>query len=197
MNYIHESVLVSSIYDMGVARLFKYISQLALISENLRTGIEARVEYQIDTDIDNDIWISAGAFYLSPESVIDIDHGKVKRFRFRIRLITNDADTPPIVVATVVEGFARTPVKKQYVMTALVAHTQRNLAGTNKDNDPDLFLAWLEDVSGSSRKVYMESIWRSAHQKNVIVEPPELHRDFSNTKQGFWGGEIGLIVRDR
>lgn len=197
MNYIHECAIISSVFDMGVARLYKYISQLALISKNFRTGIEARVEYQVDNDIDTSTWLSAGAFYLSPESEVNIDIGKVKRFRFRIRLLTNDADVPPIAVATVLEGFARTPVKYQYKMNTSVSHTQRNLSGTNKDHNPDEFFDWLKDVAESAGKVFMESIWRSAHQKNVIVEPPSLQRDFTNPIQDFWGGNFMIIVRER
>lgn len=197
VNYQHECVIISSTYDMGVARLHKYISQIALISKNFQTGIEARIEYQVDTDIGTNIWLSAGTFYLSPESEVDIDIGKVKQFRFRIRLLTDDADIPPIIRATVMEGFARTPVKYQYKLLIQASHTQRTLSGSSTDHNPDLFFDWLKEVAGSAGKVYMNSIWESANGINVIVEPSALQRDFSNSIAGVWGGNFQLMVRER
>jgi hypothetical protein len=111
-------------------------------------------------------------------------------------MLTEDADVPPVAVATVLEGFARTPLKFQWEMRVKVGSTQRDLAGVNADHDPDKFLIWLKDAAVRARKVYMRSIWSQMDGKYVIVEPPSLLRQFTNNILGFWGGSVTVTVRE-
>jgi hypothetical protein len=196
MNYQHECVLVTGSIDMGAARLPKFFKELSLISENLTTGIEVHLDYQVDEDIGSPTWIRAETFYSSPEDSLSINTGNVRKIRARLRLLTNRTAIPPVAVATVLEGFARTPLKYQWNMRVKVSDTQRNLSGVNVDHDPDEFLNWLKDAATGARKVYMRSIWEQMDRKYVIVEPPSLLRQFSNNILGFWGGSVTVTVRE-
>jgi hypothetical protein len=194
--YQHEAVMVSSTIDMGAALLPKFIKELNLISKNLTTGVEVHLEYQTDTDIGGSAWIRAEAFYTSPEDVLSLNIGNIKSIRFRLRLLTNDADVPPVVIATVLEGFARTPLKYQWNMRIRVSDTQRDLSGVSADENPDVLLKWLKDAAIGAKRIYMQSIFESMHGKYVVVEPPSATRTFSNTILGFWGGTLVVTVRE-
>ena len=196
LNYQHESVLVMGSIDMGAARLPKFIKEMALISENLTTGVEVHLDYQVDNSIGGNTWNKAETFYSSPEDTLPLNEGNVRKIRMRLRMITEYADVPPVAVATVLEGFARTPLKFQWDMRVKVGSTQRDLAGVNADHDPDEFLIWLKDAAIRARKVYMRSIWSQMDGKYVIVEPPSLLRQFTNNILGFWGGSVTVTVRE-
>jgi hypothetical protein len=192
----HECSVISSTIDMGAALLPKFIKELNLISENLTTGIEVHLEYQVDNDIETSTWIKAETFYSSPEDSLEINKGNVKRIRYRLRLLTNDADVPPVIFSTVLEGFARTPLKYQWNMRIKISDTQRDLSGGNVDYDPDEFLTWLKDAAIGARRIYMRSIWEQMDGRYVIVEPPSTLRQFTNNILGFWGGAVTVTVRE-
>lgn len=192
----HESVLVTASIDMGAARLPKFIKELSLASQNLTTGVEVHLEVQTDADIGTDTWIRAETFYSSPEDTLPIHQGDVRRVRLRLRLLTNQADTPPVIHATVLEGFARTPVKYQWGLQVKLGDTQRDLSGVNTDHDPDAFLTWLKDAARQARRIRMRSVWEQLDGKLVLVEPPNLSRQFTNNILGFWGGKINVTIRE-
>jgi hypothetical protein len=154
------------------------------------------LEYQTDNDIGTTTWIKAETFYSSPEDNLEINKGNVKRIRFRLRLLTNDADVPPVIFSTVLEGFARTPLKYQWNMRIKISDTQRDLSGINADHDPDEFLTWLKNAAIGARRIYMRSIWEQMDGKYVIVEPPATLRQFTNNLLGFWGGAVTVTVRE-
>jgi hypothetical protein len=195
-DYQHEVTITSSTIDMGAALLPKFINQLNIITENLRTGVEIHFEWQTDNDIGTSTWLNGEVFYLSPEDTLKIEKGNVHRIRFRLRLLTNNSEVPPIVYSTVLEGFARTPLKYQWNMRIKISDTQRDLSGVNADHDPDDLLDWLKWAATTSQKIYMRSIWEQMDGKCVIVEPPSTLRQFTNNILGFWGGAVTVTVRE-
>ncbi|MBW8012500.1 MAG: hypothetical protein FVQ83_14890 [Chloroflexi bacterium] len=195
INFQHEAVLVCADIDMGAARLPKFIKEVTLISQKLTTGIEVALEYQLDEDIGTAAWTQAETFYSSPEDTLSINRGNVRSIRYRLRLLTNDADAPPIVQASILEGFARTPLKYQWNMRVKVGDNQLTLAGT-KDHDPDAFMTWLKDAARQAKRIHMRANWEQMDDKLVIVEPPTLLRSFSNKLLGWWGGSSVLTLRE-
>jgi hypothetical protein len=146
--------------------------------------------------VGTDNWIYAGLLQVNPTDEIEIGQGEVYRMRYRLRLVTDTAATPPVVEATVVEGFARTPVKYQWNMRLKISSTQRDLSGISNDADPDEFMDWLKHAARSSKRIFMRSIFEQMDSKYVIVEPPSLMRTFVNNVLGFWGGEVQLTLRE-
>jgi hypothetical protein len=195
VNFQHESVIVSSDSDMGAARLPKLIKELTLISERLATGIEVHLEYQLDEHIGTDTWTSAGTFHAIPEDTLPLQRGDVRKIRYRLRLLTNDADVPPIMRAVILEAFVRTPLKYQWMVRAKIADNQLTLVG-GKDHDPDAFTSWLKQAARQAKRIHMRAVWEQMDDKFVIVEPPTLMRTFSNRILGWWGGSQTLTIRE-
>lgn len=195
LNYQHESIIVAADMDMGAARLPKLIKELSLISENLSSGIEVRCEYQLDERIGTDEWASAGTFYTSPQATLALQRGDVRKIRYRLRLLTNDASTPPIVRATILEAFARIPLKYQWRLQIKLGDNQLTLQG-GKDHDPDAFTNWLKDAARNARRIHMRARWEQMDDIYVIVEPPTLLRNFTNRVLGWWGGTLKLNIRE-
>ncbi|KAA3643432.1 MAG: hypothetical protein DWQ07_23245 [Chloroflexi bacterium] len=193
--YQHECIIETATIDMGAARLPKFIKEMSLVSENLTTGIEVHLDYQVDDEIGGDKWISAETFYSSPEDTLPINAGDVRAIRLRFRMLTNQSDVPPIGIASIVEGFSRTPLKYQWNMRIKLADMQSNKSG-GIERDADGFLQWLKDAARQARKVRMRSIWQGMDDVYVIVEPPTLLRQFTNTVTGWWGGSVNITLRE-
>jgi len=191
-----EAQLISSTIDMGVSRLPKLIKEISAAVENLSGYVEAHLDYQINEDVGSDDWICAGSYQVKPFDDVPINQGEVYQIRFRLRLTTRDESTPPIVNATVLEGFARTPIKYQWNMRLKISSTQRDLSGVSRDVDPDEFMAWLKDAAVGSKRIYTRSIWEQMDRKYVVVEPPTLLRTFMNNILGYWGGSVELCLRE-
>jgi hypothetical protein len=196
LNYHHEGVITSSTIDMGAVRFPKFIKQLSLLSKSLQTGNEISLDAQFDDEIGTPFWRYIGTFYSSAEDVLGINQGNVRKVRFRLRLQTNQANNPPIVHATILEGFVRTPLKYQWDLNIKVSDTQRDLSGIGEDHSPDAFLNWVKLSASQARRITVRSIWKQLDNKIIIVEPPSVYRQFSNNVLGFWGGHMQLSLRE-
>ena len=196
MAYYPEAQLISSTIDMGASRLPKLIKEISAAVENLSSEVEVHLDVQVNEDVGTDRWMYAGVFQVNPFDSLPVDQGEVTQIRFRLRLLTRDERIPPVIHATVLEGFARTPIKYQWKMRLKIASTQRDLSGIAKDVDPDEFITWLKDAAVSSRRIFMRAIWQQMDRKYVVVEPPSLMRDFMNNILGYWGGSVELTVRE-
>ncbi|MCB2179448.1 hypothetical protein KQH61_05955 [bacterium] len=197
ITYHHEAILISSTIDMGVSNLPKFIESLTATVENLGSGIEIALDYQTNEYVGTDTWIFAGSFQVTPWDALEINQGEVRQIRFRLRLRTNDESTPPILLATVMEGFARTPVKYQWRMRVIVSDTQRDISGVGKDFAPDDLLNWLKECAAGSKKILMRSIWEQLDSRYVIIEPPDLVRNYTNNVLGYWGGTLNITIREK
>jgi hypothetical protein len=196
LTYHHEAILVSSTIDMGVSSLTKFIESVTATVENLTSGVEVALDYQINQNIGTQRWIEAGTFQINPWDTLNINQGEVYRIRFRLRLRTNDESTPPVVLATVLKGFARTPVKYQWNLRVMVSDTLLSKTGTGYESNPDAFLDWLKQAAVSAKRIYMRSVWEQMDSRYVIVEPPTLLRKFTNEVTGFWGGQVQFSLRE-
>ena len=194
--YQPDAHLISGTIDMGAARLPKLIKEISAAVENLSSDVEVHLDYQVNQEVGSERWVYAGVFQVNPTDTLPVNAGEVYQIRFRLRLMTRDEHIPPVVNATVLEGFARTPVKYQWHLRLKVSSTQRDLSGISKDADPDEFMAWLKQAAVHSRRIYMRSIWEQMDNRYVVVEPPALLRSFVNNILGFWGGAVELRVRE-
>lgn len=193
--YQHESVLITSAYDFGLAGLPKVFKELNIIADNLGAGIGVDADYQADENIGSTRWISLGSATISPTSTIPINLGGVKAIRFRLRLQTNSVTTPPIINAVVLEGFARTPIKYQWTLRLKVSSILMTKSGT-PDSDPDKFLNWLKAKSVEADSLTMRSTFEALNHKFVIAEPPTVFREFQNNILKMWGGTIVITLRE-
>jgi hypothetical protein len=187
--YQHEAVLVGATIDMGAAKLPKFIREIGLLSGNLSSGTQVQLDYQLDGDIGGAAWRSAGVFYSSPLDALPLNLGQLNAIRTRLRLLTNQATRPAVVQATVVEGFARTPLKYQWTLRA-------RLAGDEQEAAPDAFVAWLQQAAREARKIHMRSVFAALDDKYVIAEPPSVVRESVDAAAQSWGGTATVVVRE-
>ena len=96
--------------------------------------------------------------------------------------------------ASVVEMFARTPVKYMFQMTLKIKHLQVTSTG-GQDHDPDELLGFLKRAAENADVVYMRSKWKAADEKYVVLLPPTVRRNYAQPSQGWWGGEIHILAR--
>ena len=197
LTFNEEAILVSSTIDMGVSSLPKYIESINAAVENLASGNEIRLDYQINENVGTSAWIEAGTFQINPTDVVEVNRGEVYRIRFRLRIVCNDEHNPPVVNATVLKGFARTPIKYQWVMRVKASSIQRDLSGVSKDANPDELLTWLKEAAVNTKGILMRSIWEQMDNKYVVVEPPTLLRAFTNNILGYWGGTATVTLREK
>ena len=173
--YQHEGVLVSSTIDMGTAsKLPKFIKELTATVANLNgRNIRVEVDYQLDDQIGKDgysNWITAQPFNYSPEDTIKIGE-KCTQFRYRLRLLTDTATTPPDVRGIVPSGHARGPFKLIWNFQIVIGDG-RSPSGQKVDRDE--FDRWLLDCARDPGRVTMTSIWKSLHNYDVVIAPPRL-----------------------
>ncbi len=187
----HEAVVELAAVDLGAARLPKFIKEMTLITERLNRSNEVHLEYQLDNQVGSNQWVSAEAFHRAPQEALPINQGDVRRIRPRLRLLTSWVRRPPLVVATVIEGYARTPLKYQWNMRLKVSDLQSSDGRSAGD-----FVDWLKGAAQSARKIRMNAIWEGMDDTLVIVEPPTLLRQFTNTLLNWWGGVVTISLRE-
>ncbi len=194
--YQHESVIVDADVDMGVANLTKYIKELNLVSENLTTGIEARFEYQINKDIGTSTWTSAETFMVSPTQSLLVNAGEVYKIRTRLRMLTNVATTPPKLYGTVLEGFSRTPFKRQWTFRVKVSDFQVVDNIGTPDFKPDDVLRFLQEAAQKTTRLILRSGFVMMHDIFVVVDPPTVTRTSLNNQLRAWAGILEFTVRE-
>ncbi|MBN2503152.1 MAG: hypothetical protein JXB38_20410 [Anaerolineales bacterium] len=193
--YQHEAVLVTAAIDMGVTNLSKFLKELSLTSQNLTTGVEVQLDYQVDGEIGSGRWTAAGTFYRAPLDTLLLNLGDVRAIRLRLRLHTDKTTIPPVCRATVLEGFARTPLKYRWELRVRLAGLQAERGG-GLDESPDAFMQWLKAAAVSARRVHLRSVWAQMDDVYVVVEPPSLLRQVSNTVSNWWGGTATVMLRE-
>lgn len=191
--YQHEAVLVGGTIDMAAARLPKYLRGLSLLSRNLGAGVQVHLDLQVDGEIGTPHWRALGAFYSSPIDSLALNLGQLYTLRPRLRLLTSQADRPPVVLATHLEGFARTPLRYRWTLRLRLNSAQADRSG-DPQPAPEAFVTWLQRVARRARKIRMRSIWADLDEKDVLVEPPALQREHG--ADGNWGGVLTLVLRE-
>ena len=196
--YCWEGVIELSAIDMGAASLPKLFKELSVIAKNLGSTASISVDYQIDENVgsttDSD-WIHVTDLYRSPRDIAELNLGNRERIRIRLRMNTSTSTTPVEVIATVLKGLARTPVKRQWNMRVKISDLQRTKRGA-QDHDPRDFYSWIRESAGSAEALLMEANDPLMHNIYVFLEPPSLFRKFLNTIQGWLGGTVALTLRE-
>lgn len=162
--YQHESIIVSSTIDMGTsARLPKFVNTLVAVTKNLGDKKYIGVDYQIDDDIGGDAWQPLAALMVSPEDSTVLNVGNIRKFRYRLRLNTNDSSVPIIVYTVAPKGFARVPWKITWDVRVEIRENTEKMR------------KWVDNVARFPGRVRMTSD-RYPLMDNyfVIVSPPTI-----------------------
>lgn len=192
--YNHFAYVTQGDIDMNALAIPKLFKELTIASENLTQGIEIKVQYQLDNDIGGTNWWDVGDFSYSPFQEKLIGQGNRRRIRLRYLMTTEDSDTPPVMLAPILEGFARTPTKYQWVVDIPTADMA--FAGKNRTWDADDVVAFLKKNAESAQELSMNCIFKSMDDIRVIIEPPITDRQWVDEKDGSWGGVIRVAIRE-
>lgn len=174
--YQHENYIDSATIDMGAAsNLPKFIKSLTVTANNLRgTGSTNNLEiwlfYQTDDLCGTDTWIKGGFLQESPESTLVLNLSNIRRFRYRMIMITDNASVPVDVEGVVPNGYARTPLKQMWTLRikagGIYQASSQQSAGSTK------LWKWLMDNARFPYAVRMESKYEEADGYMVIIHPP-------------------------
>jgi hypothetical protein len=195
MNYQHETSLTQSDIDMGAPTLPKALKKLTLITEKLATTTTVVMEYQTDADVGGDVWITRGSFNQSPSQDIELNIGDIRKIRIRLRMRTTDASNPPVIIASVLTGFARTPVKYDYSFRVKVSSFKYTSMG-EPDHKPQDAIDFLMAKSESADAVLLKSRLLGSDEKTVVVEPIVVRPLFKDNVMGNEGYILEVILRE-
>lgn len=191
----HEAVLVSSTFDMGHTETYKFFEELSADTENLnKGGINIGVDFQSGSEINSSTWHPLSGFFVSPKDSTRILEGQTTKLRFRLRLNTNVAITPPVLNGTVLKGFEVVPAKRVWNLSVSASSI---LSGANHV-DPDVLYRWLRDAKNKAIRVKMTTVFPDLKTSDAIyvkVEPPTVTREFIN-RQAKWVGSYYLVLRE-
>ena len=194
MVYQHEYAIITPTFDDGAARLPKYIREFTIASSNFNgSTIRAELDYQTDANIGGSTWVHAGSLLTSPEDTMKLHLGNIRAVRFRIRCLTDAAATPPVIEATVVDGFTRTPNRPIWNLRIITGG--KTLAG-GEDHKAEDLLHFLRDASQYPGAMRMTSVFPELHNRQVIVSPPSVYREFVNKILRIWKGRITVSLMD-
>lgn len=206
--YVPVSDLITSTFDMNLTRLPKFFNEICVVSKNLynsksdfalstniTAGSRIEVYYQADNDINGTNWVSAGMMFKSPYDCVTINKSNVYSIRLRFKLFVSDANKPPIINATVLEGFARTPIKYQWVMRIKTSSVQSTLTGA-PDHKPEQLYNWLESKAKSAELCTVHATIKGLDGKKVMIEPPSIQYDYVDPILKSWGGVITVVFRE-
>ena len=174
--YQHESIIDSATIDMGAAsNLPKFIKSITVTANNLRgTGSTNNLEiwlfYQTDDLCGTDTWIKGGFLQESPESTLVLNLSNIRRFRYRMIMITDNASAPVDVEGVIPNGYARTPLKQMWTLRikagGIYQASSQQSAGSTK------LWKWLMDNARFPYAVRMDSKYEEADGYMVIIHPP-------------------------
>ena len=197
VDYMHESYIEYSLVDMGAAELKKLFHEFTILSKNFTDDIRVDLDVQMDKEIglsDRENWIHKGAFIDSPTDTVSINEGDVKAIRLRLRLQTNDSDTPPHITATTLEGIARIP-ERRLLSFLFIANEYQVTKNGAPDKLPSTVMDYLTNLSKNMRVTRMRTNIKEYKDVPVLVDTISPRRENIGVVTGESGGTISLTVR--
>jgi hypothetical protein len=171
VRYHHEGVVESSAIDMGTASaLPKFIKELTVYCENLGDGNEIAVDYQVDDDVHTTNWTHATTLYESPESSAFLGLSNIRKFAYRLRIMSSNNTVPVDVMGVIPNGYARSPYKMVWTLRCRAD----NIISRGRLVKSDTLMRWLLDNARYPGRLEMQSQYELAHKFFVIVHPPRM-----------------------
>lgn len=171
VRYYHEAVVESAAIDMGTASgLPKFIKEITVSCDNLGDGNQIAIDYQVDDDVHTSNWTHATVLYESPESTAFLGLSNIRKFAYRLRIISSDNTAPVDVRGVVPNGYARVPYKMVWTLRCRAD----NITSRGRMVKPDELMRWLLDNARFPGRIEMLAQYELAHKFFVIVHPPRM-----------------------
>jgi len=195
MNYMHEAVMVTSTIDQDEPQFYKLIHELKIITDELGSFGSVEVDYQTNEFVGTSTWTSLGTASDSPFQAITANLGNVLSIRFRLRLQTKVSKSPTIVTSWQCNGWFLPPLKYQWTGTFRMDSNADTYTGEN-DHDPNTLVTWLLTQATQMKKITIASVVSTLDSKVVTVSAPQISRNWINTDENTWGGQISMVFRE-
>lgn len=171
VRYMHEAVVESSAIDMGTASgLSKFIKELVVYCENLGGENEIRIDIQVDDDVHTGNWTEVTTLYEAPEATAFLGLNNIRKFAYRMRILSSDNTLPVDVLGVVPNGYARAPYKMVWTLRCRAD----NVTSRGRIVKPDALMRWLLDNARFPGRIEMQSQYELAHKYFVIIHPPRM-----------------------
>jgi hypothetical protein len=173
--FTFETIIESSWIDDGVRDREKYYKSMKIFAENLVANDHyIEWDYQTDAANDNTAWTrGTGTFDASPAE--DIALGvTAKRFRYRLRICTNNSATAPKVVSVTIGLISSIPPKRRSVITFMVREEDgvgMDLSGEEDGQTYVGIVGQLNTWASSPTPVSISSVNPDVHGMSAIVNP--------------------------
>ncbi|HBF40440.1 MAG TPA: hypothetical protein DDW19_01265 [Anaerolineaceae bacterium] len=179
MRWTHEGVIISGYMYAGLYNIYKFSYSITLFAERMaKDGQFVEIDYQTD---DETTWHNIpDPFETSPisEQKLKKEYGvNGRRFRYRIRMQTNDNSKTPIIKSVVVDTISRVDVKYSYAMAYRLEDNDVNLAGEKDTISAEEKQAILDEWATRVTPLVMRCHKRQFDQKTIYIDPQPLTPD--------------------
>jgi len=196
--FANQAIIDTSTYDMGMSVQSKYFHKFSVISDGLNSlhGMVIHVYYQTDDDIGQQYsWTYAGTISTSPSGSVDLALGNTRRIRMRMIIQNGNLTATPVIRATVLEGFVRTPHKRVWVVRTKTSPFQVTRMGT-PDTKPSVLYDWLNEKLDQADTLTMAAIYDSMHNHSVIMDQYRLVPKSHDEIEGEDSYELWMTLRE-
>ena len=182
-HFIWEGHLISAWYYGGMKDVIKMWNTIKLFLENVSPDHRfVKADYQLDDP--DDAWTEIeGAFDTLPVEELELDTSNPptttgRRFRYRLRMYTDDREESPRLKAVVVQAIGGAPVKYGYTWTFALADGDMalDLEGTEDTTftSSQAFATQLDSWARNATPLYMEQRFSIFSGQNVKIDPAGL-----------------------
>lgn len=184
--YQHEGVVEFATMDLlnTDPKYFSYFAgdtkKLANAATNAVYGREIGVDYQLNDNIGGTTWVNAGSFGISPQDRVSLNLGSKYKIRPRLRILSDDADNPPILENFALSLFQRTKLYSSVTMD-INAFSDDEITGEE---------IWQGIIGMVMRAetVRVESIFSFLNNKRAVLPAePNVNITNINPEEGFDG----------
>lgn len=179
MRFTHEAVVESAWMYAGLVDIYKFYRSIKLFSENLSDDLWVEADYKVDDDTTWTVLTDKEVFNTSPVQEIYISPGSTigvnaKRFKYRLRLYTNDNTKTPEVTSVVIDIISRVPIKYSYALPARLRDADFNLRGERDEQTAMDKISILETWANNLTPVTMRCVHAPFDKKTLFIDPPVL-----------------------
>ena len=184
--YTHESVVISSWFTGGMMDIQKQWQTMKIMADDLVENHQyVEADYQLDDETE---WHPIDNYYIeSPSQKEEINpSGSVegKKFRYRLRIMTDDYTKTPHINVVVVEAVGRVDIKYSYAFTARNIKWKPDLNGEYEEIEPFEVQCIIDDWADRLAKLRLNCRYKIFDNKIVYLDASQTSV-FNELQEGY------------
>ncbi len=183
-----ESYVISSMMDASYSELEKHYEKARHVSNKVDGTFY--LDYDADPDPFSFSWTNATQTGSTPSFEYDISQSRKRNMMLRTRISSTGTQdsTDNIINGIILDAFARTPVKYNWVFPITLDEYQKTLDG-QIDLNLETKYAQLNTWAGQAQELTIRSVFHWMDNKTAVVEPLP-------TTFGGWNAKTGVTTAD-